>query len=133
MPCQAFPREAVDLPEGAPAVAQPEVVGPPVEVAVEPHDQVGQWRMTLLPVDHPAQFLALARQRLLGGMEVPVASVAPLQIAVEAEAEAEEVEGLPRFAQVHHPRLFPVDLQPHPALDFLFHEALELFACRAGE
>src|SRR5690606_318214 len=105
VPLQALPREEVDLPGGSPTVAQPIVVGPPFEVAVEPPDQLGQRRVALLPVDHPAQFLALARQRLLGGMQVPVAPGTPFEIAVETEAEAEEVEGLPRFTQVHHPCL----------------------------
>jgi hypothetical protein len=42
MPRQTFPHEAVDVPEGAPAISRPVVVGPPFEVTVNLPDQFWQ-------------------------------------------------------------------------------------------
>jgi len=42
MPRQAFPHEAVGLPEGVPAASRPVGVGPPFEVAVDLPDRFGK-------------------------------------------------------------------------------------------
>jgi len=133
VPRQAFPHEAVDLPEGHAAVSYTVVVGPSFEVEVEPSDQVGRGRVALVAACHFPQPPALARQRFLGGVHVPVACASPVEIVVAAEAISQEVEGLPFASQIKDPRFLPVDFQPQPSLDLLFHEPLEAFSRVAGQ
>jgi hypothetical protein len=62
MPRQTFPQEAIDLPEGVPAVSRPVVIGPPFEVAVDLPDQLGQRLEAAFLVDH---FPAHQAERLI--------------------------------------------------------------------
>lgn len=115
VPGQSLQHEAVDLAHCHAVVSDTIVVGPSFEVTVETSNKLGQRDVTLFASDHAPQFLALTRQRLLGGLHVPVALVPSVQVAILSKTEAEEVEGGSPLAQVDDSRFLPIDFQPQPS------------------
>jgi hypothetical protein len=79
---QADPHEVIDLPKRLTRIAQAKVVGPSLQVSVQPLDQFRQGCVTLLRIDELTQRLPFPRHRLAGWLQVPVAPAAPVLVAV---------------------------------------------------
>jgi hypothetical protein len=62
--------------------------------------QIGQRLKAARFVNHLAQLLTFARERFARWLHVPVAQLSPVEVMIQPEAVAKEVEHLPLLAQV---------------------------------
>src|SRR6266566_1110324 len=69
--------EVIELAECLARIAQPKIVGPASQVAVQPFYQLRQRRMTLLRIDELPQRLPFPVHRLARGFQVPVGLGSP--------------------------------------------------------
>ena len=83
--------EPVDFLEGTPTVANPIVVGPPFEVAVQTSDQFRQWRV--VPLFYPRR--ANAEVKLIGFNEI-LPGLA-FGVAPDENGVAQSLESLEKF------------------------------------
>src|SRR3954470_18788151 len=113
---QTVPNVTFDLTVGAGGVPDGKVVHPAFQVPIQlsNHDRDGL--MALMTVRHLMQLLPLSLDRFPRRKYIQVLPIASFQIAVIPKRISQKVQTRPFFSQVHHPRLFPVDLQ----LEFSF-------------
>src|SRR2546428_11398763 len=129
---QADPHEVIDLPKRLTRIAQAKVVGPALQVSVQPLDQFRQGGVTLLRIDELTQRLPFPRHRLAGWLQVPVAPGSPVLVSVIPKGVAQKIQALTDLSQVQHARFLAVDLQPQPPLQFALDPAAQLWAAVAG-
>src|SRR5258708_6052257 len=102
---------AVDLTVNAPGVPDGKIVRPPFQVPIQLSNQGWDRLETLMTVGHFVQFLPLSLDRLLRRIHIQVFACASFQIAVVPKRVSQKVQTRSLFPQIHHSRLFPVDLQ----------------------
>src|SRR5215467_6420417 len=107
---------AFDLAVGTGWVSDGEVVHPTSQMPIQLSNQDWNRLTVLMTIRHLPQLLALPLDRLLRRKHIQVVSIASVQITVVPKCVTQEAQSYPFFPQVHHPRLFPVDLQ----LEFAF-------------
>jgi hypothetical protein len=108
---QATAHVPVNLPVNAAGVPNGKVVRPPFQVPIQLANQCRDRLEALMTVRHFVQLLPLPLDRLLRRKHIQVLLVAPFQIAIIPKRVSQKVQARSFFPQVHHPRLFPVDLQ----------------------
>src|SRR6266581_5681493 len=102
---------ALDLTVGTRGISQGEVVRPSSQVPIQLSNQNRNWLKTLMTVGHLVQLLPLPLDRLLRRKHIQVFPVASFSIAIVSKRVSQKVQTRPFLPQIHHSRLFPVDLQ----------------------
>src|SRR5215467_1483409 len=118
---QTVPNVALDLTVGTRGIPKGEVVHPALQMPIQLSNQDRNRLMTLMTVCHFAQLLPLALNRLIRRDHIQIFPITSFQIAVVPKRVSQKVQTCPFFPQVHHPRLFPIDLQ----LEFAFQPRLD--------
>jgi hypothetical protein len=126
--CETVPHICIDLSVCQAGIAKREVVCPAGQMQIEFINHPGQWLETHPCPGHLSQALPLSRQRLLGSCHIQILLRFPSQVSIISERVPQEVQARPFFFQVHYSRLFPVDLQPHPAFQLRFDEPYQFFS-----
>src|SRR5579872_288262 len=111
MPDQTVPNIALDLTVGAGGVAKREVVHPTSQMPIQLANQDGDRLEALTTPGHLMQLFPLSLDRLPRREHVQVLPIPAFPIPVIPKRVSQKVQTRPFLPQVHHPRLFPVDLQ----------------------
>src|SRR5205814_3427210 len=115
---QVFPEAplhvAVDLTESSLRIAKAEIGRPASQVTVQVPNQLGDRDAILLRGSQLPQLHPLPSQGLGGGNHIQVAMPPPLGArTIVPKRETQKVQTRSLLPQLDHPRLLPVDLQPH--------------------
>src|SRR6516162_5823056 len=113
---QTVPNVAFDLTVGTRGIPEGKVVHPSFQVPIQLSNQDRDRLMALTTIRHLMQLLPFPLDRLSRREYVQVFSIASFQITVIPERITQKVKTRALLPQVHHPRLFPIDLQ----LEFSF-------------
>ena len=102
---------ALDLAVGAHGVPQGKIVRPSLQMPIHLSNQCRDRLETLMTIRHLMQLLPLPLDRLLRRKHIQIFPLAPFPVAIVPKCVSRKVQTCPFFPQVHHSRLFPVDLQ----------------------
>jgi hypothetical protein len=116
MPEQTVPNVAFDLTVGTGWVPEGEVVYPTSEMPIQFPNQDRDRLVALMTTRHFVQLFPFPPERLLRRKHVQVLPMTSFQIVVVPKRKPQKIQTRALFPQVHHPRLFPIDLQ----LEFTF-------------
>src|SRR5712675_3032207 len=103
--------KAVDLTVNTRRVPEGEVVRPAFQVPIQLSNQNRDRLETLMTVGHFVQLLPLPLDRLLRRKHIQISPPASFQITVVPKRVPQKVQTRPFVPQIHHSRLFPIDLQ----------------------
>src|ERR1035437_7237195 len=113
----------VDLAESLAGMPKVKVVLPALQVPVQFLNQLRDRLAALAMVRHLVQLLPFLLQGFRRRTHIQIPPPAPVQVLVVAERESQKVQSRSFFLQMHHPGLFPIDLQPQPTFEFRFNPA----------
>src|ERR1700730_12487674 len=108
---QTVPNIAFDLTVGADGVAERKVVPPTFQVPIQLTNQNRNRLEALTTLSHFVQLLPLPLDRFPRRKHIQVLTIASFPIAIVAKCISQKVQTCPFLPQIHHPRLFPIDLQ----------------------
>ena len=119
---QTVPNIALDLTVGAGGVAERKVIHPAFQMPIQLANQDWNRLETLTTLGHLVQLFPLPLDRLPRRKHIQIFPVPAFPVAVVPKRVAQKVQTCPFFPQVHHPRLFPIDLQ----LEFPFQPRFDV-------
>src|SRR5579864_2362996 len=110
MPDETATHVPVDLPVHARGIPEGEVVRPTFPVPIQLSNQSRDRLEALMTIGHLMQLLSFPLDRFVRRKHIQVPLRASFQIAIIAKRVSQKVQTRPWLPQVHHSRLFPVDL-----------------------
>src|ERR1039458_1392683 len=111
MPDQTAAYEPVDFPVHALGIPKGKIVRPPFQMPIQLSNQFRDRLKALMTVRHLVQLFPFPLDCFLRRKHIQVPLIASLQIPIIPKCVPQKVQARPFFPQIHHPRLFPVDLQ----------------------
>src|ERR1700738_1215593 len=110
MPDETASHVPVDLPVHARGIPEGEVVRPAFQVPIQLSDQSRNRLVALMTVGHLAQLLSFSLDRFIRRKHNQIILMASFSLAIIPKRVSQKVQIRPWLPQVHHSRLFPVDL-----------------------